>query len=126
MEKASKILPKLDGTKEKCEAGETSKGPLEELEMIPKVDEDMATAMWDAVHYKNEASNSENLMPSFSYMDASESIEYNHPKNLLNRKTLTIPCLEKGESIGNTEMYRVLSLFKPRLKKWNTSNVWAA
>ena len=96
LERASTILPKLDGTKEKCEAGETSKGPLKELEMILEVDEDMATAMWEAVHCKNEASKSENLTPPFSYMDASQSIEDNHPPaNSLNRKTLTLPCLEK-------------------------------
>ena len=35
LERASTILHELDGTKEKCEAKETGKGPLEELEMIP-------------------------------------------------------------------------------------------
>ena len=44
----------------------------------------------------------------------------------MNRRTLTLPCSEKGEYIGNTETYRVPTLFKPILKKQNMSNVWAA
>ena len=59
-------------------------------------------------------------------MDASQSIEDNHLANSLNRRTLTLPRSEKGEYIGDAETYRVPTLFKPRLKKRNMSNVWAA